>query len=184
MKIFSADLLAWRTTSPRSRSWRAPRPRPRWGWPRAWWAPCSRPARGTAGRWAAGSPSGPPRCCCGRGAGPGSGTWTVRWKIFAALLRTCQSCHVFCSVQYLELSLPSVVSSSILREWQKFDLLDLKSVISNNAISIREDGKMVGKVPSCTRGCRKSKGQAEPVLTNCTFTSRWTEMMVCVAGSR
>ena len=58
-------------------------------------------------------------------------------QLYSELVRT---------TQYLELSLPSVVSSSILREWQKFDLLDLKSVISNNAISIREDGKMVGKV--------------------------------------
>ena len=30
---------------------------------------------------------------------------------------------------HLELSLPSVVSNSMLREWQKFDLLDLDNVI-------------------------------------------------------
>ena len=67
---------AWRTTSPRTRSWPAPPPRPRGGWPPCWSGRCSPPTPGTGGRWGGASPSGPPHWSYGHGGGPGSEIWS------------------------------------------------------------------------------------------------------------
>ena len=99
---------AGHTTSQHTQSSPAPPPRPPAGSPRARSEPCSPRGRGTGGRWGAGSPSGPPRWSFGPDEDPNSEIWQISLYTF------CSSWE--CCFDYLELSLPSGVSSSRLLE--------------------------------------------------------------------